>query len=163
MAKDKQQKIKDKYSTLVQYISQLGYKTAITLDNQIELTINVYGTFGKLLVKVHLFQPLNNESEFNYHRLRISWAIPPNECLGNNRWYLETTNQDVIFNTLLFDFINYKLNNIKASSVDPSNLLVYTILKDWLKDKESYFAIKPQTPKLSIKDKIVKVLKSFSI
>lgn len=159
MAKGKQQKIKDKYSTLVQYISQLGYKTAITLDNQIELTINVYGTFGKLLVRIHLFQPLDSESEYNYRRLRISWAIPPNECLGHNRWYLETTSQDVIFNTLLFDFINYKLDNINTSSVDSSNLLVYTILKDWLKDKESSFDIKPQTPKLSIRDKLLKVLK----
>lgn len=150
-------KIKDKYSTLVQHISQLGYKTDIGVNSQIELLINVYGAFGKLLLKVKLFQPLNNEREFNYHRLRISWAIPPNECLGNCKWYEDTTSQDVIFNTLLYDIINYKLDNISATTVDASNILIYTILKDWLKDRDCLYTKDSSKPKHSI----LSIVKNF--
>lgn len=129
-----QDNIKDKYSELVQYISQLGHKTYFSYERKTELIIDVYSYFGDNILTVKLFQPIDREYEYNYHRLRISWAIPPNKCLGNNRWYLETNSQSVIFNTLLYDIINYKINNIGKETIDNSNLLIYEILKDWLKD-----------------------------
>lgn len=159
MTKTKQEKIKDKYSKLVLYISQLGYKTDIIIDNQIELIIDVYGAIGNSLLKVKLFQPLDREREYNFHRLRISWAISPNEYLGNCKWYQEDTNQDVIFNTLLFDIINYKLDNINATTVDSSNILVYTILKDWFNDKNSLHNKEASESRLSLLYKIRNLFK----
>lgn len=142
--------IKEKYKELIQYISQLGHKVSFSGNNSIELTINVYDYLDERILKIHLFQPLDREWEYNYHRLRISWTIPPNECLGNNRWYLETSNQVVIFNTLLFDIINFKIKNIDKTTIDKSNAAIYGALNEWLKNKEHIYNKKIPKQKSSL-------------
>lgn len=159
MARISQENIKDKYRELIQYISQLGHKTKIGINNQIELTIDVYSYFNEHILTVKLFQPLDRKHEYNFHHLRISWAIPPNDYLGHCRWYHETNNQSVIFNTLLYDLIDYKLKNIGKETVDTSNTLIYEILKDWLKDKENSFNEETAKSNQSIWDKVKNIFK----
>lgn len=51
--------------------------------------------------------------------------------LGNSKWYIESTDQSVIFKRLLFDIISWKIQNINKKSIDSSNEVIYKALKKW--------------------------------
>ena len=69
--------VKEKYKELLGYISQMGHKVKIQGESQIEITLHLFNYFGNEILVVHLFQPLTDNSACNYHRLRISWRMPP--------------------------------------------------------------------------------------
>lgn len=123
--------VKTQYAELIGYISQMGHKVKIPLESQVEITLQLLSYFGDEIITVHLFQPLNNNKEYNYHRLRISWKVPPENCLGHNTWYEETTDQSVIFKRLLFDILNWKIQTLDKENVDSSNLIIYEAIKNW--------------------------------
>ena len=123
--------VKEKYKELLGYISQMGHKVKIQGESQIEMTLHLFNYFGNEILVVHLFQPLTDNSAYNYHRLRISWRMPPEGCLGNSKWYIESTDQSVIFKRLLFDIISWKIQNINKKSIDSSNEVIYKALKKW--------------------------------
>lgn len=123
--------VKEKYAELINYISQMGNKTQIKYESQVEVTLLILNYLGDEVITVHLFQPLNNNKEYNYHRLRVSWKIPPDSILGHNTWYNETTDQSVIFKRLLFDILSWRIQNINKKSIDSSNIAIYEVIKNW--------------------------------
>lgn len=128
--------IREKYSELISYITAIELKHEITMENQVEITIKISDYFEREVFKIHLFQPFDREYEYNFHRLRVSWCIPPDEHLNHNHWFNEDLDQKEIFNIILFDMIKYKINNIDQETIDTSNTFIYMILKDWIKNKE---------------------------
>ena len=122
--------VKEKYKELITYISQMGHKVSFLNATQNELSIQLFNYFMEEIIVVHLFQPLNS-TEYNYHRLKISWRTPIESNLGHNTWYYETTDQSVIFKRLLFDIISWKIQNIDKKTVDSSNMLIHEVLRSW--------------------------------
>ena len=132
--------ISEKYKELITYISNMGIKSEITYESQIEIYIKVYDYFKRELIWVKLFQPIDREWEYNYHRLRISWSFLPNKHLCHDHWFNEDTNQREIFDLLLLDIFEYKFQTINKETVDDSNTLIYMVLNDWLHNKKKSYS-----------------------
>ena len=128
--------IKEKYSELIKYISQIGYKAYIRYESQIEVFIVLSDYCKKQFMEVHLFQPLDNKDAYHFKKLRINWRVFPNSYLGNDHWFDEDTDQMVIYNTLLFDIIKWKIEKLGEANIDDSNIFMYEVMNNWLKAKE---------------------------
>lgn len=137
MSFEKLYTIKEKYKELIAYICNIGTKAEITFDNQIEMIIKISDYFKNELIVIHLFQPIDRERAYNYHRLRISWRIPPQLYLSHNHWFDEDMDQREIFDLLLLDIFEYKFNTINEETIDSSNTLIYLLLKDWITNKKA--------------------------
>ena len=97
--------VREKYSELISYITAIELKHEITMENQIEMTIKISDYFEREVFKIHLFQPFDREYEYNFHRLRVSWCIPPDEHLNHNHWFNEDLDQITLIKKLLTQVI----------------------------------------------------------
>lgn len=153
--------IKEKYKELISYISQMGNRTQIKYESQVETSLQIFNYFGDEIINIHLFQPLDDSKEYNYRRLRVSWKVPPEGTLGHNAWYNENTNQDIIFKRLLFDILNWRIQNIDKKSIDSSNMIIYEVIKNWSiteMKKHQRFCLKE-----IFKAKVKKILSIFHV
>lgn len=99
--------IEEKYNELIQYISYLG-KTILLRDGM-SLTIRLLDNSTEEPLKVTLSIPMNNE-EYDYTQVNVSWRIPSKMEAFKTLKFLASASQKVMFDTLLFDITNWKLD-----------------------------------------------------
>ena len=128
--------IKEKYQELINYISQIGYESFIRYESQVEVYIILSDYCKKEFMEIHLFQPINDKKAYHFKKLRIDWRIFPDKYLNNSHWFDEDIDQMVIYNTLLFDIIKWKIEKIGEVNVDDSNIFMYEVMNSWLKTRE---------------------------
>lgn len=128
--------VPEKYKELIQYISQLGASTRKDYDLN-SVVIKVFDSSNKETLRVKLTQPLTNIEDENYHYLTLYWLIPPGGNYFHYNKFHESTDKSVIFNTLLFEITNWKLQNIDRRIACAINkALSSETITSWLENKE---------------------------
>lgn len=128
--------VSEKYKDLIQYISQLGTSTRKDYDLN-SVVIKVFDNSNKETLRVKLTQPLTNIGDKNYHYLTLYWLIPPGGNYFHYNKFHESTDKTVIFNTLLFEVTNWKLQNIdRRIACAINNILSSETITSWLENKE---------------------------
>lgn len=99
--------IEEKYNELIQHILCLG-KT-ILLRDRMSLTIRLLDNSTEEPLKVTISIPMNND-EYDYTQVNVSWRIPSKMEAFKTLKFPVSASQKMMFDTLLFDITNWKLD-----------------------------------------------------
>lgn len=102
--------ITEAYNELIQYVSCLG--KPIIIKDFLSVTIRLFNNSDKEFLKVVLSVPKSNES-YDYNIVEISWRYTSSMLSFEKYKCSADIDQKVIFNILLFNITNWKLDNIK--------------------------------------------------
>ena len=127
----------EKYKELIQYISQLGGGNIIYNDF-LSVTIRVQDNSSKEFLRVNINVPkFEGTNNYDYSSVEVKWRTTLHTYPFKTHRFSASMDQKVIFNILLFEIINWKLDNIDSLISSTINkALSSEALTTWLNNKE---------------------------
>ena len=124
------------YNELIGYLCNIGY-TSTTNYRERNVFIQVRDDKGEQYLQFRLDYPNELITGYDYNNLQVAWRLLGVSPFSPPHKFHRDMDQRVIFETILFEITNWKLQNLdKVVAKKVNELLNSDTITDWFKTKE---------------------------
>lgn len=132
------------YKELIGYLHNIGHKSTVNYTEK-NVFIQVRNNEGEQYLQFRLDYCLDTEG-YNCENLQVAWKLLGYSGFSTPHRFPKDMNQKVIFEIIMFEIINWKLQHIDDLVIKTINkTLDSDSITNWLKTKEEQIRIEERT------------------
>lgn len=160
------------YKELIEYLRNVGYKSTVNYAEK-NVFIQVRNNEGEQYLQFRLDYHMDAKG-YDYENLQVAWRLLGYSVFSAPHRFPKDMNQKVIFEIIMFEIINWKLQHIDGLVVRTINKTLNSdSITNWLKTKEEQIRMEERAKienhlsaeelRKVIKEELGKVSVSFKI
>lgn len=129
------------YKELIKYFGNVGYSSCTNYTER-NVFIQIRDKKGEQYLQVRLDYSRDTVGEYDYNNLQIAWKLLGVTSFSIPHKFPKDMNQKVIFNIILFEITNWRLQHLDEFIVKTiDKILNSDAITNWLKTKEEQIRI----------------------